>query len=135
MPSPNANVFVTGVAIVKISTAAIIADSIKQGQGVNNPTVLINGSRLVLIQVDIFFRIVVDEKFVVEREVRGRNADWFCFIAPDCTVARNIEGRAVVETEIFRIIAIISAPNYAARLVVEKFGESIDEGITPPRMF
>ena len=101
----------------------------------NSPTVLINRSHLIFIQINVFFRVVIDEKFVVEREIGRRNADCFYFIAPNGTVAGNIEGRAVVEAEIFRFIAIVSTPNYAARLIVEKFGESIDEGIFPPAVF
>ena len=113
----------------------IIPDSCEKRQRVNSPTVFINGSHLIFIQIDVFFCIVIDEKFVVKREVGGRNADWFCFIAPNSAVAGNIEGRAVVEAEIFRIITIIAAPNDAARFVVEKFGERIDERVFPPTVF
>ena len=78
---------------------------------------------------------MIYKKFVVEREIGRRYADCFYFIAPNGTVAGNIEGRTVVEAEIFRLIAIVSAPNHAARLVVEKFGESINERIFPPAVF
>ena len=135
MPSPDANVFVASIALVKIASASVITDSSKQGQGVNSPAVLIYRICFVLVQVNVFFRVMIDEKFAVESKIRRRNGFQINAITPDCPVAWNVKGGAITKSKVFRSICIVTNPRDAARLFVEKFGEGIDERIEPPLVF
>ena len=82
MPSPRADKFYTN-AVLEITAATTIANGRKKRQRVHNPPVIICRFRLALIEIDKLARIIVDEKFIVESEVRGLAGEIGDAIAPN----------------------------------------------------
>jgi len=120
---------------VEVAKTAIIADSSKERQGVNSPAVFINRSNFVFVQVDVLLGVKVDEELVIKREINGFRLVEFNIIAPDLLIVRCMQGGIDREIEVLIIVGIVANPANAALLVEKAFGERVDEGIFPPRMF
>ena len=74
----------------------------------------INRSRPIFIQIKIFFRVVVDEKFIVEREI-GRVASKVSYaIAPNFFVIRANNAGGQIEIEVVGLSCVVSDPAYSA---------------------
>ena len=135
MPSPDTDVIKACVARVEITTAALVADCRKERQRVNAPAVFVDRQSLILIQVDELPRVMIEQEFAVESEVRGGDGESSNGLAPDFLVARNVKRGAMREVEVVGFVSVVANPSHPARFVIEEFGEGVYERIFPPAVF
>ena len=95
----------------------------------NSPTVIIFRFRFVLVKVDVFFRVVVDQKFIVKSEVGVLAGEVSYPIAPDLFVIRTHNADGQVEVEVVGVSCIVADPAHSARIFIQEFGKGVDERI------
>ena len=72
----------------------------------DSPTVLINRSGFVFVQVDILLGVKVDEEFVIKREVNGFRRQEFDGIAPDFLISWSMQSGIDREIEVCALIGL-----------------------------
>ena len=134
MPCPRAD-FVVANAFVKVTAATVIANRSKQRQGMNNPAVTANGSRLVFVEVEELACVEVDEKIAVENEIGRSACEQIDVFSPDFLVIRASDSGGHIELEIVGFRGVIANPANATGIVVQERRKGVDENVIPLRMF
>ena len=80
-----------------------------------------------LVQVDKLTRVVVNEEFIVEREVGGLAGEVSYTIAPNLFVIRTYDSDGQVEVEVVGFRCVIANPANSTGNFVEKFRKGVDE--------
>ena len=101
----------------------------------DNPTVIIFGFRFVLVQVDKLARIVVNEKFVIEREVRGLASEISDAITTNLFIVGTHNAGGQIEVEIIGISCVVANPAHSTESFIKELGKGVDKSILPPRVF
>ena len=99
------------------------------------PAVTADRIRRVFVEVDELARVEVDEKLAVKSEIGRSACEQRDVFAPDFLVIRASDSGWNVEIEVVGFGSVIANPANATGIVVQEFGEGVDESVVPPRMF